>query len=198
VRIPHRLELHPGYSPEFLVYAKGDNGYCYPSNRLEYVPVKYRVGDPYGAMQWTGGGGRTPNVVVEEVLAIPITCYPRREGRFAVDIKQDGGKQLLATFQIANPNTLRPAAFPSESLPATRAEQDLKVTLDSIAPVSKREYVLPNGSTIWAPSKEAPKGGVLLAGAAERHALLRLLRYSKQKRSGKASKTCYACDRFFR
>ena len=165
VRIPHRLILHPDNSPPFPAYAKGANGYTYPSNLVTYTGVKYSVGDPYNTIHVVGGGGTAPRDVEEEILAIPVSCSPQRESRFTVALVQYGGKQPLANFQIENANTGRPAPFRSEPLPAARQEKDLKVTLESIAAVHARQFVLPNGAATWWSGQGEPKDGVLLAGA---------------------------------
>jgi len=165
VRIPSQIQTTRVPSTDtYLAYAKGANGYSYPSSMVNYVPVKYHVGIPFNTFQMlrlSGGGFKLQQ---EEVVAIPLTCYPQRESRFTVDLAQYGGRQALGTFHITNPNPARPASFTADPLPATRREKDLKVTLDSITPVPGRTYVLPDGSTVLRSEARAPKEGIPLLG----------------------------------
>ncbi|MCW3053700.1 MAG: hypothetical protein JWN14_2870, partial [Chthonomonadales bacterium] len=164
VRIPSKIGTWSQPGSAYQAYARGADGYIYPSSTVNYVPVKYRVGNPYHTFQAVRGVGGSINLYPEEVLAIPLTCYPQRESHFTVDLAQYRGRQALAAFHITNPNPVRPAPFTPEPLPATRQEQDLKVTLDSIMPVPGRGYVLPNGSTVRRSDAEAPKDGIPLLG----------------------------------
>jgi hypothetical protein len=178
VRVPHRLNLHPGYGDGFLATAEGTNGYRYYSS--EWVQVKYLVGNPYNTITYGTGARGIPVAQEEEILALPVACYPQRESRFAVDLFQDGGREPLATFQIANFNTDRPTPFAPDHLPVTRQEQNLKVTLDSITSVPGAQYVRPDGSRIWWSKEGEPKGGVLIPGQEGRQRLTLAYNYRGQ------------------
>lgn len=136
VRVPHKNEQWPGDFSPYTAVAKDANGGYYPMGTSELAPVSYRIGNPYGTYTF-GTGGKA--IVGEEIMALPVLCYPQRDARFAVELAQERERRTIATFQIANPDTVRPAPFAPEALPAVRREKDLQVTLDSVTPRPRQE-----------------------------------------------------------
>jgi hypothetical protein len=89
------------------------------------------------------GNGRQGN----EIVAVQIDAFPRRQGRFIVRVEEQGnGGQEMSDqkFVIANPVRGSLPNWTAEPLPATQADDDLSVTLTRLvsgadAPINRNQ-----------------------------------------------------------
>jgi len=113
VRIEHDPQQYPNY--QFFIYDKAGIA-CGEGNRNYFNNM----------------GGQQSN----EVFAIQFPAFPRRVGQLAVRVQGyvQGAGQVLADqkFTFANPVTKSFPTWTAESLPASKEDSGLKVTLDKL------------------------------------------------------------------
>jgi hypothetical protein len=108
----------------------------YDSGQNQYHNFQYCVYDKAetACVQTFGrnyGNGRQGN----EIVAVQIDAFPRRQGRFVVRVQENGnGGQEMSDqkFVIANPVRGSFPKWTAEPLPATQVDDDLSVTLTKL------------------------------------------------------------------
>jgi hypothetical protein len=96
---------------QFFVYDKGGTG-CAQA----------------GARMWRNNGN--------EVVAVQFDAFPRRQGKFVVRVQEqgNGGQEMSEQkFVIPNPALKSFTKWTAEPLPATKADDDVSVTLTKLA-----------------------------------------------------------------
>jgi hypothetical protein len=86
-----------------------------------------------------GNGGRRGN----DIVGIEFAAFPRRQGKFYVRAEENGnGGQEIAEqkFAVSNPARGSFATWTPESLPATKEDDDLSVTLTKLAAGADMPY----------------------------------------------------------
>jgi len=120
----------------------------YDSGQNQYRNFQYSVYDKAetACVQTYGrnyGNGRQGN----EIVAVQIDAFPRRQGKFVVRVQENGnGGQEMSDqkFVIANPARGSFANWTAEPLPATKSDDDLSVTLTKLvagadAPINRNQ-----------------------------------------------------------
>jgi hypothetical protein len=126
----------------------GAGSFTTPTNTLvlwvrqQYDPKQYHYFQYYACdkantacVQTYGrnyGNGRQQG---NEIVAVQLDAFPRRQGKFVVRVQQQGnGGQEMSDqkFVISNPSRGSFAKWTAESLPATKEDDDLSVTLTKL------------------------------------------------------------------
>ena len=168
VRMPDSIALKDWQGQgRSVAIARGPKGELYSSNALYTGQVTTVVGNSYGTASIRNNGMVTP----ENIEAFVVPCFPRRLKTFDVEIDQYGSPKPLAVFHVTNPNRSSNSAFVPETLPSTKSDGSISVTINAVNPINPKRYVDKNGNPISSSQSLKDSNAIAVPGSDQRYSL---------------------------